>query len=469
MSDLSQKKDKKEKAMDSNSSVMVRLTQYIAQANSAELPLPVIRKAKHHILDTLAAMVSGSQLKPGRLAIAFAERQGGPPEAQVVTSRVRVSAINAALANGMLAHSDETDDSNTLAGIHPGCAIVPSALAMAEREDASGAEFLRAVVLGYDVGCRTIKALGGRLAVRGRYHLPFSIGGTMGATSAAGSLAGLRLEQIPYLLSFGAQQASGVMTYPRDTEHIEKAFIFGGMAARNGVTAATMVQSGFTGVTDVFSGTGNFLIAYSEKPKPEELVAELGSRYEVMLTNIKKYCVGFPIQTPLDGLLIIMQEHHIGADDMERIDVRIDEDSANTVNDREMPDINLQYLFAVTLLDGDLSFEAAHSVERMEDPQVLAFKKRVTLVGDSELSRLLPERHAIVVVTTKDGRTFQKKLATFRGKSDNPLSTEEVEKKSAELMDPVLGALRSRQLIETVNRLESLPSVRDLRPLLQAK
>ena len=454
--------------MDSSSSVMVRLTQYMAQAISAELPPPVIREAKHHILDTLAAMVSGSQLKPGRVAIAYAEKQGGPPEAQVVTSRVRVSAITAALANGMLAHSDETDDSNSIAGIHPGCVIVSSALAMAEREDANGAEFLRAVVLGYDVGCRTIKALGGRSAVRGRNHLPFCIGGTMGATSAAGSLAGLTPEQIPYLLSFGAQQASGVMTYPRDTEHIEKAFIFGGMGARNGVTAATMVQSGFTGVTDVFSGTGNFLIAYSEKPKPEELVAELGSRYEVMFTTIKKYCVGFPIQTPLNGLELIMQEYHIGLDDMERIEVRLDEDNANTVNDRVMPDINLQYLFSVFLLDGDLSFAAAHSVERMQDPQVLALKKRVTLVGDPELSRLLPERHAIVTVTTGDGRTFQKKLATFRGQWDDPLSTEEVEKKASGLMEPILGTRHSRQLIETVNRLESLPSVRDLRPLLQA-
>ena len=455
--------------MDSKGDVMVRLTQYMAQANSAELPLQIIQRAKHHILDTLAAMVSGSQLKPGRLAVAFAEQQGGPPEAQVVTSRIRISAINAALANGMLAHSDETDDSNTVAGIHPGCAIVPSALAMAEREDASGAEFLRAVVLGYDVGCRTIKALGGRLTLRARHHLPFSIGGTMGATSAAGSLAGLRPEQFQYLLSYGAQQASGVMTYPRDTEHVEKAFIFGGMAARNGVTAATMVQSGFTGVTDVFSGDGNFLIAYSEKPKPEELVAELGSRYEVMLTNIKKYCVGFPIQTPLEGLMLIMQEHHIGADDVEQIEVRLDEGGVHTVNDREMPDINLQHLFSITLLDGDLSFEAAHSVDRMQDPQVLTLKKRVTLIADPELSRLLPERHAIVIVTTRDGRVLQKKMATFRGNADNPLSTEEVEKKAADLMAPVLGTLQCHKLIEVVSRLERLPSVRDLWPLLQAK
>ncbi len=194
--------------MDSNNRVTIRLTQYMARANSAELPHPVIRKAKHHILDTLAAMISGSQLKPGRAAIAYAEKQGGPPEAQVVAGRVRVSAINAALANGMLAHSE---------------------------------------------------------------------------------------------------------------------------------------------------------------------------------------------------------------------------------------------------------------------PMVLAFKKPVTLVGDPELSRHLPERHAIVTVATRDGRTFQKKLATFRCKSDNPLSTEEVEKKASDLLEPVLGTQRSRQLIDAVGRLETLPSIRELLRLLVAK
>ena len=455
--------------MSTNKSVMQRLARYMAQARTAELPVPVLQKAKHHVLDTLASMVSGSQLKPGRVAIDYAEQQGGPAEAQVVASRHCVSAANAAIANGMLAHSDETDDAHSDAGVNPGCVIVPAALAMAERENASGADFLRAVVLGYDVGCRTIRALG-RAALRARSHLPFSIGGTMGATAAAGSLAGLRLEQLPHLLSYGAQQAGGVLTYARDTEHIEKAFIFGGMGARNGVTAATMVPSGFTGVDDVFSGDGNFLVAYAEKQRPEELVADLGSRYEVMLTNIKKYCVGFPIQLPLAGLQLIMKEHHIGARDVEGVVARIDESGVQTVNDREMPDINLQYLFAVTLLDGDLSFEAAHSTERMRDPQVLELKARISLLGEPDLTRAVPHhpwRQAIVEVTTTDGRKIQELVTTFRGLAGNPLSTEEVGKKAFDLMESVLGREKSRQIIDAVGRLETLASIRELRPFLQ--
>ena len=217
----------------STTSVTPDLIRYMANASTSPVPSQVLVKAKNHVLDTIAAMVSGTTIKPGIFALRYIGQQGGNPEAQVVGSGIVTSAINAALANGMLAHSDETDDSNGSAGIHPGCAVIPAALAMAERENASGDAFLRAVILGYDIGSRTTKALG-RDAMRARNHLPFGIGGTLGATAAAGSLARLSEEQFRHLLSCGAQQASGVMTYARDTEHIEKAFIFGGMPARNG-------------------------------------------------------------------------------------------------------------------------------------------------------------------------------------------------------------------------------------------
>jgi len=451
----------------STTSVTPDLIRYMAKAATSPVPPQVLAKAKHHILDTLAAMISGTTIKPGEFTLRYVEQLGGKPEAQVVGSRIVTSAINAAMANGMLAHSDETDDSNGSAGIHPGCAVIPAALAMAERENAGGEAFLRAMILGYDIGSRTTKALG-RNEMRARNHLPFSIGGTLGASAAAGSIARLSEEQFRHLLSCAAQQASGVMTYARDTEHIEKAFIFGGMTSRNGVTAATLLQCGYTGVYDVFDGPGNFLIAYAEAPKPQELTAELGSRYEVMLTNIKKYCVGFPIQSALEGLTTLMAEHQLKADQIERIAVRLPESGAITVNDREMPDINLQYNFATTLIDGTPTFEAAHSFERMKDPAVMALKKKITLAGDPELTRARPENQSIVLVTTRDGRQLEKRTTTVKGRADNPLTTGEVEAKAQELMEPVLGASRARQLMDAIQKLETVASMRDLRPLLAA-
>ena len=451
----------------STASVTPDLVRYMARAATTPVPPPVMAKAKHHILDCFAAMISGTTIKPGQFTLRYIEQLGGKPEAQVVGSGLITSAMNAAMANGMLAHSDETDDSNGSAGIHPGCTTIPPALAMAERENAGGEAFLRAVILGYDIGCRTTRALG-RDAMRKRNHLPFSIGGTLGATAAAGCIARLDEEQFRHLLSCGAQQASGVMTYARDSEHIEKAFIFGGMPSRNGITAATLVQCGYTGVHDVFDGHGNFLIAYADAPKAQELSAELGTRFEVMLTNIKKYCVGFPIQSALEGLTTLMAEHQLRADHIERITVRLPESGAHTVNDREMPDINLQYNFATTLIDGRPTFEAAHSFERMKDPKVVELKQRVTLIGDPELTRARPEGQSNIEITTRDGRRLEKRVTTFKGRAENPLTTREVEEKAQELLEPVLGEARTRQLMDAIDKLETLASMRDLRPLLKA-
>ena len=111
-----------------------RIADYAVAAAGAPLPDHVVEKAKHHVLDTIAAMVSGAALPPGRLARDYVRSLGGQEEASVVGAAFLTSAVNAALANAMAAHADETDDSHPRSLTHPGCAVVPAALAMAERE-----------------------------------------------------------------------------------------------------------------------------------------------------------------------------------------------------------------------------------------------------------------------------------------------------------------------------------------------
>ncbi|MGZ8230284.1 MAG: MmgE/PrpD family protein, partial [Burkholderiales bacterium] len=354
------------------SPVMHELATYVSRAGKRPLPKPVIEKTKHHVLDTMAAMVSGSRLMPGEKAISYVKTQGGTAEATVVGSRVVTSAINAAHANGMLAHADETDDSHAPSLTHPGCGVVPAALAMAEREQSNGNSFLRAVALGYDVGCRMTMALHA-YDFREMGHSTHSFGPMFGAAVAAGSLAGLRYDQVRHLLSYTAQQASGVSCWMRDAEHIEKAFDFGGMPARNGVSSAAMVAHGFTGVEDVFSGERNFFVAYDEtrrigkSPEPERLIQDLGTTFEVMNTNIKRWSVGSPIQAPLDGLLELIRSNNVNADNVKKLVVRVAHQGANTVNNRDMPDICLQHMCAVMLIDGIVTFESAHDEKRMKD------------------------------------------------------------------------------------------------------
>ena len=455
------------------SPLMKTLSQYIAGALKRPLPKDVVEKTRHHVLDTIAAMVSGSRLLPGRKAIAYAKTLGGAKEATVIGSRVVTLAQHAALANGMLGHADETDDSHAPSLSHPGCAIVPAALAMAEREGRNGTAFLRAVALGYDVGCRLTMALHA-YDFRNAGHSTHSFGPMFGAAAAAGALAGLSADQARWLLSYTAQQCSGISCWMRDEEHIEKAFDFGGMPARNGVASAAMVASGFTGVEDVFSGERNFFVAYDETrrigraPEPQRLVEGLGSTYEIMNTNIKRWSVGSPIQAPLDSLLDLIRAHGIKAGDVEHLTVRVAHQGANTTDNRAMPDICMQHMCAVMLIDGIVTFASSHDEKRMKHPKVLALRSRIELHGDDELTRLIPSRQGIVELKLKDGRELRHHTKAVRGTAQNPMARAEVDEKAYHLMAPILGKARARRLCDAVWAVDGLSSMRKLGPLLRA-
>jgi len=448
------------------SPVMRRLSVYIARALRQPLPPAVLEKTRHHVLDTIAAMLSGSRLLPGRKAISFVKTLGGAREACVVGSRILTATANAALANGMLAHADETDDSHAPSLTHPGCGIVPAALAMAERERRNGMVLLRAVALGYDIGCRLTLSLDA-YQFREDGHSTHSFGPMFGAAAAAGALAGLDERQVRHLLSYTAQQASGVSCWMRDEKHVEKAFDFGGMPARNGIAAAAMVAHGFTGVEDVFSGERGFFVAYGRAPNPDELVRGLGETYEIMNTGIKRWSVGSPIQAPLDALLDLIREHGIRADDVEKLVVRVAHQGANTTDNRNMPDICMQYLCAVMLLDGTVSFKSSHDEKRMCDPKVLALRDRIELHGDDALTQAMPSRQGIVEIRLRDGREFRHHAKAVRGTPDNPMTRDEVDAKSFDLMAPVIGKSRARKLCDALWSLEKVRDVRSLRPLLR--
>jgi 2-methylcitrate dehydratase PrpD len=453
---------------DAISPVMRRLSGYIARASRRALPEAVAERTKHHILDTIAAMVSGSRLLPGRKAIFYVKTLGGTKEACVVGSRIITSAANAALANGMCAHADETDDSHAPSVMHPGCGIVPAALAVAEKEGRNGEALLRAVALGYDVATRLTMSLN---AFRFREDglSTHSYGPTFGAAAAAGSIAKLDERQARYLLPYAAQQASGISCWMRDEEHIEKAFDFGGMPARNGVTSATMVAQGFSGVEDVFSGERNFFIAHGRPADPEALVRGLGEDYEILRTNIKRWSVGSPIQAPLDSLSILIKEHGVQAEQVEKLTIRVAHRDKNTTDNRDMPDICMQHLCAVMLIDGTVTFKSSHDDKRMLERRVLELRKRIELVGDDALTKTMPARQGIVELTLRDGRSLRHHTTAVRGTAENPMTRAEVDAKSYDLIAPVAGKARARKLCDAVWNLEKLSDVRRLRPLLQEK
>ena len=447
--------------------VMTPLSTYMSEAANHPLPDEITEKAKHHILDTLAAMISGSTLLPGKRALQFAQQYGSDETCTVVASKLSRGAIEAAMTNGMLAHSDETDDSHSPSQSHPGCAVVPAALAAGEQFHISGTHFIRAVTLGYDVGTRVTMTLGGQQFEAESHWSTHSIAPLFGAAAAASCAARLNAQQMRWVLGYTAHQSSGLGSWNRDTEHIQKAFHFGGMTARSGVTSALLVHSGWTGVDDLFSGKDNFFQAYNPHADPSGLTDKLGERYEVVRTNIKKWPVGSPIQAALDALEILRKQRPFDAGQVRQITVRLATDEAAIVNNRGIPDICLQHMLAVALLDKTVTFASAHDLARMKDSAVLHERGKISLVPDDELERLMPLRVAILEVTLSDGTHLVRRVDNVRGTPENPMTREEVTAKARDLVTPILGAPKGSRLITKLFDLENVTDIRQLRPLLQ--
>ena len=310
------------------SPLMQELSGYIAAARRRALPAPVVEKTKHHVLDTLAAMVSGAKLLPGRKAIAYAKTLGGAREATVVGTKLMTSAVNAALANGMLAHSDETDDSHAPSLTHPGCGIVSAALAMAERGGRErhgvaarrGAGLRRQRTHEPGAAARRISAAVG--------HSTHSFGPDFRRRRgrSAALARSRRRTRCATRSPTPRSRLRPVLLHARHRAHRE------GVRLRRHAGAQRRRRRDHGGrrlhrrSRTCFPGERNFFVAYDESrphrqgARPQRLVRGLGTTYEIMNTNIKRWSVGSPIQAPLDSLLDLIRAHGIKAGDVEKLD-----------------------------------------------------------------------------------------------------------------------------------------------------
>jgi 2-methylcitrate dehydratase PrpD len=448
------------------SPLMQELSMYIATALHNPLPAAVEQRAKLHAVDTFAAMISGSRLLPGRRATDYVAALGGKAQAGVLGTKIVTSPLNAALANGMFGHADETDDTHPPSLTHPGTSVIPAALAIGEARGLTGLQVLRAIVLGYDICARMLLALKPMPFLRSGHHAG-AFGQLFGAAAAASALLDLDALQVRYALSYTAEQAAGLYTMFRDPEHIEKAYAMGGMPAHNGVQAALMAAHGFTGVEDVFSGERNFFLTFARDADPGELVRGLGRDFEVMRGGIKRWPVGGPIQGPLHVLRDLMRQHPFGADEIVTLVARIPDKELEIVDNRPMPDISLQHLLALMLVDGDVTFASAHAMDRMTDPRVLAVRPRVQAVGDPSLTDIERRWRCVMKIELRDGRVLEHQTLAAKGSYENPLTRDEEEEKALDLIVPVLGKARSEELLAQLWNFEKLADIVALRRLYQ--
>jgi 2-methylcitrate dehydratase PrpD len=424
---------------------------------------------KRHILDTLASIVACSRLEPARAARRFATFNSGPSgTVHILGSDRTATLLDAIFANAMTAHAAEINDFHPWAYIQPGPPIVSTVFSIGETINATGEQALRAVITGYEIASRFPMAAGIDNLQEADLS-PHGFGPTFGAAAAAASLLRIPQDRVGHVFAYCVQQASGSYQWLRDVEHMEKAFLFSGMPARDGAYAALLVDQGLSGVSDPFDGILSWFfnpafIGSDSDMDLRLLTQDLGVEFALPQMAYKRYPVGGPTQAGVQGLLELIEE----VDRNQITAVRIEMPGTVAVFEMAgMPALNLPYLAALILVDGELDFVQVQSLQRMTTDAAIQEKmKLVEMVHDPEQESEPRSESARVTVTLQNGETRSVFVDHVLGFPDHPMDGDEVQAKALELMTPVLGEDKSSQLAARVRDLEKLNDVNELIPLL---
>ncbi len=438
--------------------VTERFADFARRLREEPLPAAVLHDAKRAVVDWHAALFPGAVIAPATLLERVLADELDRGCARLALGR-RATARAAALVNGTAAHAIEFDDIFRDAIYHPGAPTIAAALAVAQDRRASGEEFLRAVVAGYEISTRIGVALG-RAHYR-HWHTTGTVG-SFGSAAAAAMLLGLTREQFAHALATVTTFAAGLQQAFR-MDSMSKP-LHSGRAAEAGVLAALAAREGVTGSLDVIDGEAGLGRAMGDGPDWERACEGLGEVFNISAMTFKNHgCCGHAFAA-IDGALAIMARAGRPAGDIARVRVATYRAALDVSGNREastpaQAKFSLAYVVAHALAHGSVRLDA-FSPERLADPALRALMDRIEVAVDAELDAAFPgKRAARVEIEWKDGASERWLQPTRKGDPDAPLTDADLEAKLHELAAPVIGADRTRAL---ARRLWTLDSATDL-------
>jgi 2-methylcitrate dehydratase PrpD len=433
------------------------LGKHFANLKAGDIPKVKIAECKALVRDYLGVALAGSQTGSGKAARAFALDLGGKAENTLIGYGDKVTAVHGALVNAISSHSIELDDVDILALFHFSPPVVSAALAAAERENASGEEFIAAVVAGCDMMARASDAMNFSLRNRGYHTTP--VCGVFGATIAAARLFKLNEEQTVSALGMAGAQASGLMEMYGPS--MQKRFN-PGPAARNGVTAAQMAKHGFTGAATIFDGERGVLKAFTDENDVAALTRNLGTDYPVHI-EYKAYSCARPIHNAIDCALAVRKELKEPLGAITSMTMRRHPAWANYhLNTRPKTyheaQVSLPYSVAVALIEG-AAFFPQYSNDKLGDKEILRLSDLLKIVPDDSLPRGVS---CHLVVETAGGAKLESQIDHPKGSIAYPMTDAEMRNKVHLLGDAVIGAEQVNRMISAIDDVENLDSISKL-------
>ena len=451
--------------------VTKKIAEYVVNTGLEDFPPEAISAAKAAIIDCLGCALAGSKEPLADVLVNYVTDLGARPAATVIGRGFKTSVPEAGLINGAMSHALDYDDITFITKTHPSAVLIPAALPVAEEAGATGRDMLLAYLLGFEVSCAVGDAISPAYFDDLGWH-PTGPLGALGAAAAASRLLGLDEEQTAMAISLGASQASGLrqnfgtMTKPFHAGH----------ACKSGITAAKLVQGGFTAGTDALEGRFGFMRAFSggSDYDPERAAMSLGSRCFMVESGveIKKYpCCG-SAHLALDATIKLQQRETLEAANIERIEVLVDFDPPRSlIHSRPKGGLegkfSMQYCLAAEILDGRVGMSTFTDEQVMRpEAQELIPKIEMKRHPGYEGQTSWTEAYNQVEFHLKNGKVLTERAdrATFgalRG-----ATIEEVRVKFQDCASMVLTSENSAAVLQMLDHLEDIGPVGPLAELL---
>jgi 2-methylcitrate dehydratase PrpD len=456
-------------------SISSRISDFTYGLRLRDVPGDVVDKAKLHVLDTLGIMMATHDLDDVKKVVNVARILGGTPESTVIGHSFKASAPNAALANASMAHSVDYDDTHLGSVVHQSCTAIPTALAVGEMVNASGREFLEAVIASYEVNARLGLSAPWLFHLRGIH--PTSAIGVFGSALASGKLMGLSVEKLEWALGIAGSLSSGILQGSSEGVWVKP--MHPGFASHSGIIASLLAREGCRGPLQVFEGGKGLFNAYlkGDRFNLEEATKGLGERWETLKISIKPYPTCHATHAPIDVALAFRRKYNIKPEEIEECTYYVPRIAFNIVvepyDEKIKPKtpyaakFSLPYVVVVALRRGFVGLWD-FTEESVRDPETLKYTPKIKALVDEEYDKyrggeVSPARARIRL---RSGETYVEEAVNHKGTPKNPLTRDDV---VAKFMDNIKKSKYrdvGREVVDKVLNIEKY-SIKEIMEILQ--
>ncbi|HEY2989405.1 MAG TPA: MmgE/PrpD family protein [Candidatus Binatia bacterium] len=445
--------------------VTAKIARFVAGLQYEAIPPQALASAKAAALDCLGVALAGSRDECAKIAAQIARQEDAKQETTVFGQGFKSSALQASFANGVAAHALDFDHSFTIMG-QPTAPIIPAIFSLGESLGAGGRQMIEAYAAGFETTAKLVFAL--RDSTQDGWHAPGTLG-ALGAAAGCAKLLRLDAREVEMALGITASLAGGVvcnfgtMSKPL---HV-------GAAARNGVLAAKLAQSGYTANARAIEAREGFCATFYHMAPNDGPLEELGRSYALVTEGIriKPYPCGGLTHQAIDAVLGLRAKHGLTADAVEAIDVDVTQHTYNRIAFR-VPENGIQgkfcmgYLLARAIIDGKVSLDAFTDAA-VRDPAVLKLAEKIHMKLDPSLKASNEGgRPCRVTVRLKNGGTYSREVQHAKGSPEVPMTADERKEKFTACARQVLDEASTRRALETIEGLETLADIRPLCRLL---